>query len=116
MGLIPFSTSTDCNAPLYSESYGMNLGSCFQFMLCNKHRALIFSEHIWSQEEHRNQGAWPFVAPRFENVIGVKVRITLIMCTKCVPANVFSPCLPVFSFLFLTLVRAKTLLWVGKLS
>lgn len=26
---------------------------------------------IWSQEEHRNQGAWSFVYPRFKNIVGV---------------------------------------------
>ena len=35
----------------------------------------VFStiEFVWSQEEHRNMGPWSFVAPRFENLIGVKV-------------------------------------------
>ena len=28
---------------------------------------------VWSQEEHRNMGAWTFVAPRFENLLGVKL-------------------------------------------
>ncbi|KAK7480383.1 hypothetical protein BaRGS_00028430 [Batillaria attramentaria] len=27
-------------------------------------------EFIWSQEEHRNMGAWNFVAPRFANILG----------------------------------------------
>ncbi|WAR19416.1 DHTK1-like protein [Mya arenaria] len=31
-------------------------------------------EFIWAQEEHRNMGAWSFVAPRFENVVGCKLR------------------------------------------
>ncbi|XP_038073226.1 probable 2-oxoglutarate dehydrogenase E1 component DHKTD1, mitochondrial [Patiria miniata] len=31
-------------------------------------------EFIWSQEEHRNMGAWTFVAPRFENLAGCKLR------------------------------------------
>ena len=26
---------------------------------------------MWSQEEHRNMGAWNFVAPRFRNLVGV---------------------------------------------
>lgn len=30
--------------------------------------------YVWSQEEHRNMGAWTFVQPRFENLIGKKVR------------------------------------------
>ena len=34
---------------------------------------LTFAEFIWSQEEHRNSGAWSFVCPRFENVVGIKV-------------------------------------------
>ncbi|VVC91477.1 unnamed protein product [Leptidea sinapis] len=28
---------------------------------------------IWSQEEHRNMGAWTFVKPRFENMLGRKL-------------------------------------------
>ncbi|CAB3236003.1 unnamed protein product [Arctia plantaginis] len=28
---------------------------------------------IWSQEEHRNMGAWSFVKPRFENLLGRKL-------------------------------------------
>ncbi|XP_045767945.1 probable 2-oxoglutarate dehydrogenase E1 component DHKTD1 homolog, mitochondrial isoform X2 [Maniola jurtina] len=28
---------------------------------------------IWSQEEHRNMGAWTFVKPRFENLLGKKL-------------------------------------------
>jgi probable 2-oxoglutarate dehydrogenase E1 component DHKTD1 len=31
-------------------------------------------EFVWAQEEHRNMGAWFFVAPRFENVLGVKLK------------------------------------------
>lgn len=31
-------------------------------------------EFIWSQEEHRNMGAWSFVAPRFENLLGIKLK------------------------------------------
>lgn len=30
---------------------------------------------IWCQEEPRNMGAWSFVKPRFENLIGRKVVI-----------------------------------------
>ncbi|CAG9787105.1 unnamed protein product [Diatraea saccharalis] len=29
---------------------------------------------IWSQEEHRNMGAWTFVRPRFENLLGKKLK------------------------------------------
>ncbi|EDV52980.1 probable 2-oxoglutarate dehydrogenase E1 component DHKTD1 homolog, mitochondrial [Drosophila erecta] len=29
---------------------------------------------VWSQEEHRNMGAWTFVRPRFENLIGQKLH------------------------------------------
>ncbi|XP_047517650.1 probable 2-oxoglutarate dehydrogenase E1 component DHKTD1 homolog, mitochondrial isoform X1 [Pieris napi] len=28
---------------------------------------------IWSQEEHRNMGAWTFIKPRFENMLGRKI-------------------------------------------
>ncbi|XP_052276255.1 2-oxoadipate dehydrogenase complex component E1-like isoform X2 [Dreissena polymorpha] len=31
-------------------------------------------EFIWAQEEHRNMGAWSFVAPRFENLVGCKLK------------------------------------------
>ena len=31
-------------------------------------------EFIWSQEEHRNMGAWSFVSPRFENILGIKLK------------------------------------------
>ncbi|XP_041469251.1 probable 2-oxoglutarate dehydrogenase E1 component DHKTD1, mitochondrial [Lytechinus variegatus] len=30
-------------------------------------------EYVWSQEEHKNMGAWSFVAPRFENLVGYKL-------------------------------------------
>ncbi|GAB0099368.1 Probable 2-oxoglutarate dehydrogenase E1 component DHKTD1 homolog, mitochondrial [Sergentomyia squamirostris] len=29
---------------------------------------------IWSQEEHRNMGAWTFVKPRFENLLARKIK------------------------------------------
>lgn len=29
---------------------------------------------IWSQEEHRNMGAWSFVHPRFENMCGKRIK------------------------------------------
>jgi probable 2-oxoglutarate dehydrogenase E1 component DHKTD1 len=29
---------------------------------------------IWSQEEHQNMGAWTFIKPRFENLVGKKIR------------------------------------------
>ena len=31
-------------------------------------------EFLWCQEEHRNQAAWSFVKPRFENIVGIHVR------------------------------------------
>ncbi|RNA23119.1 putative 2-oxoglutarate dehydrogenase E1 component DHKTD1 mitochondrial [Brachionus plicatilis] len=31
-------------------------------------------EFVWSQEEHRNMGAWSFVSPRFENILGIKLK------------------------------------------
>lgn len=31
-------------------------------------------EFVWSQEEQRNMGAWSFVSPRFENILGVKLQ------------------------------------------
>lgn len=32
-----------------------------------------FLEFIWSQEEHRNMGAWSFIKQRFENMCGRKI-------------------------------------------
>ena len=32
------------------------------------------TEFVWSQEEHRNMGAWSFAAPRFENILGIKLK------------------------------------------
>ena len=32
-----------------------------------------FPEFVWSQEEHRNQGAWNFCEPRFRNLVGVNL-------------------------------------------
>lgn len=29
------------------------------------------AEFVWSQEEHRNSGAWSFVEPRFRNLLGL---------------------------------------------
>ena len=31
-------------------------------------------EFLWCQEEHRNQGAWSFIDPRFKNIVGFHVR------------------------------------------
>lgn len=31
-------------------------------------------EFLWSQEEHKNMGAWSFVAPRCENLVGHKLN------------------------------------------
>jgi len=31
-------------------------------------------EFLWCQEEQRNQGAWTFVKPRFENIVGVQLK------------------------------------------
>lgn len=33
---------------------------------------------IWSQEEHKNMGAWTFVKPRFENMCGRKVSFAIL--------------------------------------
>lgn len=32
------------------------------------------TKFIWSQEEHRNMGAWSFVHPRFENMCGKRIK------------------------------------------
>ncbi|KAK6999788.1 endoribonuclease Dicer [Biomphalaria glabrata] len=31
-------------------------------------------QFIWSQEEHRNMGAWTFVQPRFQNLVGCNLK------------------------------------------
>ena len=31
-------------------------------------------EVVWSQEEHRNMGAWSFVKPRFEQILGARLK------------------------------------------
>jgi probable 2-oxoglutarate dehydrogenase E1 component DHKTD1 len=31
-------------------------------------------EFVWAQEEHRNMGAWFFVGPRFERILGLKLK------------------------------------------
>lgn len=46
--------------------------SDYQFLACNS-ILHFFSAFIWSQEEHRNMGAWTFVKPRFENMCGRKI-------------------------------------------
>lgn len=40
----------------------------------NAYLEVDFVDFIWSQEEHRNMGAWSFVSPRFENILGKKVQ------------------------------------------
>ena len=35
----------------------------------------FFSDFVWSQEEHRNMGAWSFINTRMENVVGKKVSV-----------------------------------------
>ena len=39
----------------------------------NTAQSYLYSDFVWAQEEHRNQGAWNFVNTRFENVVGIKV-------------------------------------------
>jgi probable 2-oxoglutarate dehydrogenase E1 component DHKTD1 len=39
----------------------------------SKYKNVKKSEYIWAQEEHRNQGTWTFVSPRFEHVLGIKL-------------------------------------------
>ena len=43
----------------------------FSAVLKNTPSFHYFSEFVWSQEEHRNAGAWSFVQPRFKNMIGI---------------------------------------------
>ena len=44
-----------------------------EFVIDIVYFSLFISEYMWSQEEHKNMGAWFFVAPRFENLVGQKV-------------------------------------------
>ena len=39
----------------------------------NQTFAISLTAYIWSQEEHRNQGAWNFCEPRFRNLVGVNL-------------------------------------------
>ena len=41
--------------------------------------SFYLTEYIWAQEEHRNMGAWSFVSPRFENLVGCKVSCKWVM-------------------------------------
>ena len=41
-------------------------------------------EYVWSQEEHRNMGAWSFVSARFENILGIKLKYTGRETASCV--------------------------------
>jgi probable 2-oxoglutarate dehydrogenase E1 component DHKTD1 len=41
-------------------------------------------EYVWSQEEHRNMGAWSFVSPRFENILGIKLKYTGREVASCI--------------------------------
>lgn len=41
-------------------------------------------EFIWSQEEHRNMGGWSFAAPRFENILGIKLKYSGREAQACV--------------------------------
>jgi probable 2-oxoglutarate dehydrogenase E1 component DHKTD1 len=43
------------------------------------------NEFVWAQEEHQNMGAWFFVKPRFENIIGVRLSYVG-RDVSCVPA------------------------------
>lgn len=52
------------------------------------------TEVIWSQEEHRNNGAWSFIKPRFENFLGRQVRNEkLYMLTMRKTENLIQDCL-----------------------
>lgn len=45
--------------------------------LCNDCQFSACTEYVWTQEEHRNMGAWSFVSSRFENLVGCKVNTFL---------------------------------------
>ena len=45
------------------------------------------SEYVWSQEEHRNMGAWSFAKPRFENILGLNVDYVGREVQACVSGN-----------------------------
>lgn len=42
-------------------------------LLITKFHLIPVLVFIWSQEEHRNMGAWTFIKPRFENMCGQKI-------------------------------------------
>lgn len=31
-------------------------------------------EFVWAQEEHRNMGGWFFASPRFQNLLGLRLK------------------------------------------
>ena len=41
--------------------------------LVSKYSNKATTKFVWAQEEPRNMGAWPFVAPRMKNLCGVEV-------------------------------------------
>lgn len=49
-------------------------------------KAYSFSEFVWSQEEHRNAGAWSFVQPRFKNMVGISSLHYVGRSELCQPA------------------------------
>ena len=42
------------------------------------------TEFVWAQEEHRNMGFWSFVGPRFQNILGLRLKY----CGRAVQACV----------------------------
>ena len=51
---------------------------CFNATKIIKIRHLL-PVFIWSQEEHQNMGAWNYVRPRFENLIGRRVSTDVML-------------------------------------
>lgn len=50
----------------------------------NKYKKAI--KYVWSQEEHRNMGAWNFIQPRFENLVGKRIKYVG-RCEAATPAT-----------------------------
>ena len=55
------------------KSYG---GTAPENVLAQELNRFPRAELVWCQEEPKNQGAWSFVAPRLEELLGKKARYT----------------------------------------
>lgn len=94
--LCPFPTQ-EINAELekYKQAKSMFIPILCHIYICLKFSAVLISsvcvmlillipEFVWSQEEHRNMGAWFFVHPRFENLCSTKVSFIVSFFHSCI--------------------------------